>query len=81
MDVDMIGWGHTRFGRSPLTLEALIVETTRAALAHAETPTDEMDEIVLGHSNAGFSAQDFTAARQDPENRVAADAGLTAAVR
>ena len=62
MSVEIIGWGHTRFGRSALTLEALIVEAVTQALAHAETPADEIDEIVLGHFNAGFSAQDFTAA-------------------
>lgn len=62
MDIDIIGWGHTRFGRSDSGLEALIVAAAAAALAHAETPAAEIDEIVLGHFNAGFSAQDFTAA-------------------
>ncbi len=62
MSIEIIGWGHTRFGRSALSLEAMIVEAAALALAHAETPAQEIDEIVLGHFNAGFSAQDFTAA-------------------
>ena len=31
------------------------------ALEHAGVSADEVDEIVLGHFNAGFSRQDFTA--------------------
>lgn len=62
MNIDIIGWGHTRFGRSAAGLEAMIVDAANAALAHAEVAAAEIDEIVLGHFNAGFSAQDFTAA-------------------
>src|SRR5690606_38881400 len=43
------------------TLEDLIVSVTRDALDHAGISPDDVDEIVLGHFNAGFSAQDFTA--------------------
>ncbi|GAA2814915.1 acetyl-CoA C-acetyltransferase [Aminobacter aminovorans] len=62
MNVDIIGWGHTRFGKSRSSLEELIVEAATAALVHAQLPAEEIDEIVLGHFNAGFSTQDFTAA-------------------
>lgn len=62
MQVDIIGWGHTRFGKSPLSLEDLITKAATAALSHAGTEPGAIDEIVLGHFNAGFSAQDFTAA-------------------
>lgn len=61
MQVEIIGWGHTRFGKSSLSLEALITEAATAALSHAGTEAGAIDEIVLGHFNAGFSAQDFTA--------------------
>lgn len=62
MQVDIIGWGHTRFGKSSFSLEALITDAATAALSHAGTEPGAIDEIVLGHFNAGFSAQDFTAA-------------------
>ena len=62
MQVEIIGWGHTRFGKSPLSLESLITKAATAALSHAGTEPGAIDEIVLGHFNAGFSAQDFTAA-------------------
>ncbi len=72
MNVEIIGWGHTRFGKSSLGIEELIVEAATAALEHASTPAAEIDEIVLGHFNAGFTAQDFTAAlvlQADPSLR------------
>src|SRR6266850_2500140 len=43
------------------TLETLIVKVANEAMEHAGIGPDEVDEIVLGHFNAGFSAQDFTA--------------------
>jgi acetyl-CoA C-acetyltransferase len=63
MDAAIIGWGHTPFGKHEgETLESLIVEAARAAIADAGVDPADIDEIVLGHFNAGFSAQDFTAA-------------------
>src|SRR6187402_882428 len=51
-----------KFGnRSGETVESLIVRVTNDALADAGLEPKEVDEIVLGHFNAGFSAQDFTA--------------------
>ena len=39
----------------------MVVRVTREAIAHAGIEAGDIDEIVLGHFNAGFSAQDFTA--------------------
>jgi acetyl-CoA C-acetyltransferase len=62
MDVSIIGWAHTRFGRlEGETVESLIVTVAREAIAHAGLAAADIDEIVLGHFNAGFSPQDFTA--------------------
>src|SRR5262249_18349415 len=59
----IIGWAHTRFGKlEGETVESLIVRVASEALADAGVGPGEVDEIVLGHFNAGFSAQDFTAA-------------------
>ena len=62
MTACIVGWAHTPFGRLPgETVESLSVRVTREALDHAGIGAGEVDEIVLGHFNAGFSAQDFTA--------------------
>jgi acetyl-CoA C-acetyltransferase len=62
MDVFMIGWAHTCFGKlEGETVESLIVTVAREAIAHAGLDAGDIDEIVLGHFNAGFSPQDFTA--------------------
>jgi acetyl-CoA C-acetyltransferase len=59
----IVGWSHSRFGKQPEeTVESLAVAAAGAALAHAGVAAGEIDEIFLGHFNAGFSAQDFTAA-------------------
>lgn len=63
MEASIIGWGHTAFGRlAGTTVESLIVDVVREAVAHAGIECKEVDEIFVGHFNAGFSAQDFTAA-------------------
>ncbi len=62
MTACIVGWAHTAFGRlEGETLESLIVRVATAALADAGIAAGDVDEIVLGHFNAGFSAQDFTA--------------------
>ncbi|MDA8870578.1 acetyl-CoA acetyltransferase [Rhizobiaceae bacterium] len=62
MTACITGWSHTPFGRHPEeTVESLIVTATRDALAHAGLDAADVDEIYLGHFNAGFSKQDFTA--------------------
>ena len=58
----IVGWAHTPFGRFDTeTVETLIVRVATDALADAGIAPSDVDEIVLGHFNAGFSAQDFTA--------------------
>jgi acetyl-CoA C-acetyltransferase len=58
----IVGWAHTKFGRfEGETLESLIVRVAGEALADAGIGPGDVDEILLGHFNAGFSAQDFTA--------------------
>ncbi|MDR7222583.1 acetyl-CoA acetyltransferase [Aminobacter aminovorans] len=62
MTACIVGWAHSRFGKlEGETLESLITKVASDALEHAGIGPDDVDEIVLGHFNAGFSAQDFTA--------------------
>ncbi len=62
MTACIVGWAHSRFGKlEGETLEGLITKAAADALEHAGIGPDEVDEIVLGHFNAGFSPQDFTA--------------------
>jgi acetyl-CoA C-acetyltransferase len=62
MSACIVGWAHTPFGKlSGETVESLIVRVANEALADAAIAASDVDEIVLGHFNAGFSAQDFTA--------------------
>ena len=62
MTACIVGWAHSRFGKlEGETLESLIVKVAGEAMEHAGIGPDEVDEILLGHFNAGFSAQDFTA--------------------
>ena len=62
MQPAIVGWAHTPFGKHDAeTVESLVVRVTREALDHAGIGAEEVDEIVLGHFNAGFSPQDFTA--------------------
>jgi acetyl-CoA C-acetyltransferase len=63
MTACIVGWAHSPFGRlDGETVESLIVRVTNEALTDAGIEAKDVDEIVLGHFNAGFSAQDFTAA-------------------
>ncbi len=62
MTACIVGWAHTPFGKlADATVESLIVRVAGEALADAAIAPADVDEIVLGHFNAGFSAQDFTA--------------------
>ena len=62
MTACIVGWAHTPFGKlNGETVESLIVRVAGEALADAGIGPKDVDEIVLGHFNAGFSAQDFTA--------------------
>jgi acetyl-CoA C-acetyltransferase len=62
MTACIVGWAHTPFGKLDAeTVESLIVRVATEAMADAGIGPADVDEIVLGHFNAGFSAQDFTA--------------------
>ena len=63
MTACIVGWAHTPFGKlTGETVESLIVRVATDALADTGIAPADVDEILLGHFNAGFSAQDFTAA-------------------
>src|SRR4051795_1847899 len=62
MTASIVGWAHTPFGKFDTeTVESLVVKVANEALADAGISAGDVDEIVLGHFNAGFSPQDFTA--------------------
>jgi len=62
MTAAIVGWAHLPFGKhSEETVESLIVKAATDAIHDAGIGPDDVDEILLGHFNAGFSAQDFTA--------------------
>jgi acetyl-CoA C-acetyltransferase len=62
MTACIVGWAHTPFGKlNGESVESLIVRVATDALADARLAPADVDEIFLGHFNAGFSAQDFTA--------------------
>jgi len=54
-DVLLTGWGHSRFGKlTDDTLESLIVQVTREAIANAGIDAAEIDEIYLGQFNSAL---------------------------
>lgn len=58
----IVGWAHTPFGKLDAeSVENLIVRVTREALDHAGLEAQDVDAIILGHFNGGFTPQDFTA--------------------
>jgi acetyl-CoA C-acetyltransferase len=62
MTACIVGWAHTPFGKlEGETVESLVTRVANDALGDAGIAAEDVDEIVLGHFNAGFSAQDFTA--------------------
>src|SRR5256884_2959502 len=73
MTASIVGWAHTPFGKFDTeTVESLVVRVANDALADAGISAADVDEIVLGHFNAGFSPQDFTASlvlEADPQLR------------
>jgi acetyl-CoA C-acetyltransferase len=63
MTACIVGIAHTPFGKlEGESVESLIVRVTRDALSDAGIGAADVDEILLGHFNGGFSAQDFSAA-------------------
>lgn len=62
MSAAIVGWPDTPFGKQDAdTIESLIVRVATDALVDAGVTADQVHEIVIGHFDAGFSAQDFTA--------------------
>ncbi len=58
MTAKIVGWAHTKFGKSEAEdVEALIAEVSSAALTHAEVPASDVDGIFVGVLNNGFSKQ------------------------
>ena len=76
MTASIVGWAHTPFGKFDAeTVESLVVKVATDALADAGISAADVDEIVLGHFNAGFSPQDFTASlvlQADPQSALQA---------
>lgn len=59
----IVGWGHTPFGKlDNVDLEQLIREAALPAIASAGLEPADIDGIFVGHFNAGFVPQDFSAA-------------------
>lgn len=73
MTASIVGWAHTPFGKFDTeTVESFVTRVANEAMADAGISASDVDEIVLGHFNAGFSAQDFTASlvlQADPNLR------------
>jgi acetyl-CoA C-acetyltransferase len=60
MTACIIGWSHSPFGkREDADAESLILEVAGAAVADAGLEPSEIDEILLGTYNEGFSPQGF----------------------
>ena len=62
VNISIVGWAQTPFGKlDNESVESLIVKAVHGALESAGISAADVDEIYLGHFNAGFSKQDFTA--------------------
>ncbi len=62
MTACIVGIAHTPFGKLDAeSVESLVVRVAREALADAGVEAKDVDEVVLGHYNGGFTPQNFTA--------------------
>jgi acetyl-CoA C-acetyltransferase len=60
MDARIVGWGHTPFGvHKDKSLENLIQEAAKEAIAMAGIEAGDIDAIWLGHFNAGLVPDGF----------------------
>jgi acetyl-CoA acetyltransferase len=58
----IVGWGHTPFGKlDNIDCEELFRNAAVPALASANIAPSDIDGIFVGHFNAGFVRQDFSA--------------------
>jgi len=56
----IVGWSHSAFGKREYdSVESLIASVANSALEDAGIEALEVDQIYVGHFNAGFSAQSF----------------------
>jgi acetyl-CoA C-acetyltransferase len=56
------GWGHTQFGKlDALTVQDLAGQAAAQAIQNAGLTSQDIDGIFVGHFNAGFVPQDFSA--------------------
>lgn len=61
MSAMLVGWGHTPFGRHEgLSLEDLITQAAREAIANAGVSAEDVDAVWLGHFGAGMVPDTFT---------------------
>ncbi|WP_419905329.1 acetyl-CoA acetyltransferase [Kiloniella sp.] len=62
MSACIVGWAHTPFGKhTEEDVESLITQVSRGALEDAQLSASDVDEVVLGTFNEGFSPQGFPA--------------------
>jgi len=62
-EAQIVGWGHTPFGKSELPdTQELMAAAVAEALDHAGIGPEEVDGIFAGVFNNGFSKQDFQGA-------------------
>ena len=60
MTTCIVGWSHTPFGKHESEdVESLIMKVATAAVADAGLEVEDIDELVLGTYNEGFSPQGF----------------------
>ncbi len=60
MTACIVGWSHTAFGKHENDdVESLIAQVAVQALEDAGLGPDDVDEILVGHFNEGFSPQAF----------------------
>jgi acetyl-CoA C-acetyltransferase len=62
MTPSIIGWSHLRFGKRNDTLQEMLAEAARTALADAGLTAQDVDVVHVGVYNNGFSRQGFEAA-------------------
>jgi len=61
-EAQIVGWGHTAFGKSDLPdTESLMAAAVAEALDHAGITPEDVDGLFVGVFNNGFSRQDFQA--------------------
>ena len=59
-DAQIVGWGHTPFGRhKDMDMEDLVVAAAREALDHAGVEPGRVDGIWVGHFNSGLVGDGF----------------------